>query len=73
MKVVSGGELWLLMLGSVQYSVRSLASIERYELITTSGGFTVLATKAISTLLTEEWVNIFADWITYPVLAVASI
>jgi magnesium transporter len=61
------------MLGSVQYSVRSLASIERYELITTSGGFTVLATKAISTLLTEEWVNIFADWITYPVLAVASI
>jgi hypothetical protein len=45
----------------------------RYEFITASGGFTVLATKAISTLLTEEWVNIFADWITYPVLAVASI
>ncbi|KAG2751506.1 DUF803-domain-containing protein [Suillus brevipes Sb2] len=34
------------------------------------GGFTVLATKAISTLLTEEWGKIFAEWITYPVLAV---
>lgn len=34
------------------------------------GGFTVLATKAISTLLTEEWGNIFAEWVTYPVLAV---
>ncbi|OJA20911.1 hypothetical protein AZE42_00896 [Rhizopogon vesiculosus] len=34
------------------------------------GGFTVLATKAISTLLTMKWVNIFADWITYPVLAI---
>ncbi|KAF8138656.1 magnesium transporter NIPA-domain-containing protein [Boletus edulis] len=33
-------------------------------------GFTVLATKAISTLLTKEWVNIVAEWITYPVLAV---
>lgn len=43
----------------------------KYELITTSGGFTVLATKAISTLLTEEWGKIFAEWITYPVLAVS--
>lgn len=34
------------------------------------GGFTVLATKAISTLLTEEWGKIFAEWITYPLLAV---
>ncbi|KIK48725.1 hypothetical protein CY34DRAFT_797875 [Suillus luteus UH-Slu-Lm8-n1] len=34
------------------------------------GGFTVLATKAISTLLTEEWGKIFAEWVTYPVLAV---
>ncbi|KAH7887889.1 magnesium transporter NIPA-domain-containing protein [Phlebopus sp. FC_14] len=34
------------------------------------GGFTVLATKAISTLLTKEWARMFAEWITYPVLAV---
>ncbi|KAG1810693.1 magnesium transporter NIPA-domain-containing protein, partial [Suillus subaureus] len=34
------------------------------------GGFTVLATKAISTLLMEEWGKIFAEWITYPILAV---
>ncbi|KAG2146665.1 magnesium transporter NIPA-domain-containing protein [Suillus clintonianus] len=34
------------------------------------GGFTVLATKAISTLLTEEWAKVFAEWVTYPVLAV---
>ncbi|KIJ70251.1 hypothetical protein HYDPIDRAFT_77939 [Hydnomerulius pinastri MD-312] len=34
------------------------------------GGFTVLATKAISTLLTKEWAQMFAEWITYPVLAV---
>lgn len=34
------------------------------------GGFTVLATKAISTLLTEEWGKIFAEWVTYPVLVV---
>ncbi|KIL00278.1 hypothetical protein PAXRUDRAFT_130245 [Paxillus rubicundulus Ve08.2h10] len=34
------------------------------------GGFTVLATKAISTLLTKEWVKIFAEWITYPILVV---
>ncbi|KAF8558822.1 DUF803-domain-containing protein [Imleria badia] len=34
------------------------------------GGFTVLATKAISTLLTKEWVKIVTEWITYPILAV---
>lgn len=34
------------------------------------GGFTVLATKATSTLLTKEWGNMFTEWITYPVLAV---
>lgn len=34
------------------------------------GGFTVLATKAISTLLTEEWVKMVTEWITYPTLAV---
>ncbi|KAF5388086.1 hypothetical protein D9615_000244 [Tricholomella constricta] len=34
------------------------------------GGFTVLSTKAISTLLTMEWIAMFSNWITYPVLAV---
>ncbi|KAI0771971.1 magnesium transporter NIPA-domain-containing protein [Trametes elegans] len=34
------------------------------------GGFTVLATKAVSTLLTLEWFEIFKEWITYPVIAV---
>ncbi|CDO74283.1 hypothetical protein BN946_scf184663.g4 [Trametes cinnabarina] len=34
------------------------------------GGFTVLSTKAVATLLTLEWFQIFKEWITYPVLAV---
>ncbi|KZT72698.1 DUF803-domain-containing protein [Daedalea quercina L-15889] len=34
------------------------------------GGFTVLATKAFSTLLTLEAFEMFAQWITYPVLLV---
>ncbi|KAI0347448.1 DUF803-domain-containing protein [Trametopsis cervina] len=34
------------------------------------GGFTVLATKAFSTLLTKEWLEIFTEWITYPIIAV---
>lgn len=34
------------------------------------GGFTVLSTKAFSTLLTMEWFEIFTEWITYPVLAI---
>ncbi|KAF7983968.1 hypothetical protein HWV62_18402 [Athelia sp. TMB] len=34
------------------------------------GGFTVLSTKGISTLLTLQWIQIFTDWITYPLLAV---
>ncbi|KAI9066368.1 DUF803-domain-containing protein [Trametes sanguinea] len=34
------------------------------------GGFTVLSTKAVSTLLTLEWFQIFEEWITYPVIAV---
>lgn len=36
-----------------------------------SGGFTVLSTKAVSTLLTLEWLEIFKEWITYPVIAVS--
>jgi len=34
------------------------------------GGFTVLSTKAVSTLLTTNGFNMFRLWITYPVLAV---
>ncbi|PPQ66756.1 hypothetical protein CVT24_008713 [Panaeolus cyanescens] len=32
------------------------------------GGFTVLSTKAISTLLTLQWLDIFTQWITYPII-----
>lgn len=34
------------------------------------GGFTVLSTKALSTLLTMEWIKIFTEWITYPIVAI---
>ncbi|KIY49518.1 DUF803-domain-containing protein, partial [Fistulina hepatica ATCC 64428] len=34
------------------------------------GGFTVLATKATSTLLTMEWFEMFTHWITYPVILI---
>lgn len=34
------------------------------------GGFTVLSTKGISTLLTLEWWDMFTEWITYPVVLV---
>lgn len=35
-----------------------------------AGGFTVLSTKAVSTLLTMEWFEMFTEWITYPVIVV---
>ncbi|KAJ7638641.1 DUF803-domain-containing protein [Roridomyces roridus] len=34
------------------------------------GGFTVLSTKAVSTLLTMEFLEMFTKWITYPTIAV---
>lgn len=34
------------------------------------GGFTVLATKGFSTLLSLEGLNIFGEWITYPLIIV---
>ncbi|EMD40451.1 hypothetical protein CERSUDRAFT_111052 [Gelatoporia subvermispora B] len=34
------------------------------------GGFTVLSTKAFSTLLTRKGPEIFTEWITYPVIAI---
>lgn len=30
----------------------------------------MLSTKAISTLLTKEWFEIFTEWITYPTIVV---
>ncbi|CAE6505059.1 unnamed protein product [Rhizoctonia solani] len=30
------------------------------------GGFTVLATKAVSSLLSTEWAKVFTEWIFYP-------
>ncbi|GAB1519667.1 hypothetical protein RhiTH_002735 [Rhizoctonia solani] len=30
------------------------------------GGFTVLATKAVSSLLSTEWASVFTEWIFYP-------
>ena len=38
-----------------------------------AGGFTVLSTKALSTLLTMEWIKVFTEWITYPIIAVSSV
>jgi hypothetical protein len=36
------------------------------------GGFTVLSTKAVSSLLTTNGFNMFKQWMTYPILAVSS-
>lgn len=35
------------------------------------GGFTVLSTKAFSSLLTLEWWGVITEWITYPILLVS--
>lgn len=35
------------------------------------GGFTVLSTKALSTLISLNWYGIFAQWITYPLILVS--
>ncbi|CAE7057136.1 unnamed protein product [Rhizoctonia solani] len=34
------------------------------------GGFTVLSTKAVSSLLSTEWANVFTEWIFYPSILV---
>ena len=59
------------MLASVLYLV-SPVDIEFLVLIQSDlqGGFTVLSTKGISTLITLEWIEIFTDWITYPTVLV---
>jgi hypothetical protein len=51
---------------------REFARVDRgFTLL--AGGFTVLATKAISTLLTKEWVKMVTEWVTYPILAVSPV
>jgi hypothetical protein len=59
------------MLGFVHCLVRETAhgrtEIDRRCL----GGFTVLSTKAVSSLLTSNGFNMFKLWITYPILAVS--
>lgn len=35
------------------------------------GGFTVLSTKAFSSMLTLEWWGVVSEWITYPILVVS--
>ena len=59
------------MSGYVHCLVRDLdhgsAKIHRFFL----GGFTVLSTKAVSTLLTTNGLNMFKIWMTYPILAVS--
>ncbi|KIK65425.1 hypothetical protein GYMLUDRAFT_38882 [Collybiopsis luxurians FD-317 M1] len=37
------------------------------------GGFTVLSTKAVSTLLTMQWSEVFTSFITYPVILVLAL
>lgn len=34
------------------------------------GGYTVLSTKGLSTLISLEWIQIFRLWITYPLIIV---
>lgn len=41
-----------------------------HDSLTHLGGFTVLSTKAVSTLLTMDWIRIFTHPITYPVILV---
>jgi len=58
-------------LGFVHCSVRETAPYSDPKVdCCQSGGFTVLSTKAISTLLTTSGLNMFRQWLTYPVLAV---
>ena len=60
------------MLGFVHCSVRETAQ-DRAEIDRRcSGGFTVLSTKAVSSLLTSNGFNMFKQWMTYPILAVSS-
>lgn len=61
------------MLGFVHCLVRGTTSCGSAEIdVCCPGGFTVLSTKAVSTLLTTSGFNMFQQWVTYPVLAVSS-
>ena len=53
---------------SVRETAQGRAEIDRRFL----GGFTVLSTKAVSSLLTRNGLNMFKQLMTYPILAVSS-
>ncbi|KAG7445855.1 DUF803-domain-containing protein [Guyanagaster necrorhizus] len=65
--------------GSIILSILSEGSLGRrwvtvdVGLCALFGGFTVLSTKAISTLLTMQWIEMFASPITYPVILVLAV
>jgi hypothetical protein len=60
------------MLGSAPFSVSMGKNVLDVTLTGfLVGGFTVLSTKGISTLLTLEWIDMFTEWITYPVILVS--
>jgi hypothetical protein len=60
------------MLGFVHCLVRETAHSGAEIDCLYLGGFTVLSTKAVSTLLTTNGLNMFKEWMTYPILAVSS-
>ena len=60
------------MLGFAHCSVRNSAHDSAEIDCRFLGGFTVLATKAVSMLLTTNGFNMFKLWMTYPFLAVSS-
>ncbi|QRV73071.1 Magnesium transporter NIPA [Ceratobasidium sp. AG-Ba] len=37
------------------------------------GGFTVLSTKAVSSLLSAEWAKVFTEWIFYPAILILAL
>lgn len=59
-----------LMLDFVLFLVRAVLLSKHGLLNRFKGGFTVLSTKAISTLLTLQGIGIFSERITYPLIAV---
>ena len=58
------------LFGAFAFAFRSLFRRGLTFRARATGGFTVLATKGVSTLLTMEYMDMFAEWITYPILAV---
>jgi len=52
------------------YFILSHFFLIRFEREFFEGGFTVLSTKALSTLLTLQGIELFGSWFTYPLIAV---